>query len=224
MFNLKRVLITGGSRGIGLSTANKFKEQGYDVVVPKRDALDLSNPDSVHEYITKHKNEHFDVIINNAGCNDINMIENITDEEIDSMFHVNLISPIILLRSFVGEMKKHQYGRIVNIGSIWASVSKPGRCVYSATKNGIQGVTNTLALELAPYNILVNTVCPGFTLTELTRKNNTQDEINAISQNIPLQRMANPREIAEVIYFLGSECNTYITGQKIMVDGGYTCQ
>ena len=119
-------------------------------------------------------------------------------------------------------MKTQRYGRIVNIGSIWASVSKGGRCVYSATKNGIHGVTNTLAVELAPYNILVNTVCPGFTLTELTRKNNTPEHVEEISRDIPMGRMAEPEEIAEIIYFMASESNTYLTGQKIVVDGGFT--
>ena len=109
----------------------------------------------------------------------------------------------------------------MNIGSIWATVSKSGRCVYSATKNGIHGVTNTLAVELAPYNILVNTVCPGFTLTELTYKNNTEEQIAEISKDIPIGRMAEPKEMAEVVYFLGSENNTYLTGQKITVDGGF---
>ena len=118
-------------------------------------------------------------------------------------------------------MKMNRFGRIINIGSIWAVVSKEGRCVYSATKNGIHGVTNTLAVELAPYNILVNTVCPGFTLTELTKKNNTEEQIKNIVKDIPLGRMAEPEEIAEVVYFLGTEKNTYLTGQKITVDGGF---
>ena len=91
----------------------------------------------------------------------------------------------------------------------------------SATKNGIHGVTNTLAVELAKYNILVNTVCPGFTLTELTKKNNTAEEIKKISDEIPMGRMAEPKEIAQVVYFLCSDDNTYLTGQKITVDGGY---
>ena len=141
---------------------------------------------------------------------------------VDSMMQINLMSPIRILRGFAANMKKQKYGRIVNIGSVWAVVSKPGRCIYSATKNGIHGVTNTLAVELAPDNILVNTVCPGFTLTELTYKNNTPEQIESISADIPMQRMAQPNEIAELIYFLGSEANTYITGQKITIDGGYT--
>ena len=219
---MRKVLITGGSRGIGKAVAARFKEAGYEVVCPTRQEMDLSSPESVEKYIEANKDTVFDVIVNNAGINDINGIEDITDSEIDSMMQVNLISPIRLLRGFAANMKKQKYGRIVNIGSVWAVVSKPGRCIYSATKNGIHGVTNTLAVELAPDNILVNTVCPGFTLTELTYKNNTPEQIESISADIPMQRMAQPSEIAELIYFLGSEANTYITGQKITIDGGYT--
>lgn len=217
-----KALITGGSRGIGKAIAQKFQENGYEICIPSREELELSSDESVSHFVSDHRDMTFDVIINNAGINEINKIENITDNELKAMMNINLISPIKLLRGFVENMKKQNYGRIVNIASIWAVVSKEGRCVYSATKNGIHGVTNTLAVELAPYNILVNTVCPGFTLTELTKKNNTQAEIADISRDIPMGRMADPKEIAEVVYFLCGENNTYLTGQKISVDGGFT--
>lgn len=219
---MRKVFLTGGARGIGKAIADKFIECNYEVVAPTRAELDLSNEISINNYIKAHKDIYYDVIINNAGCNDINEITEVTDAEINNMIAVNLVAPIKLLRGFVGAMKEKKYGRIVNIGSIWATVSKGGRCVYSATKNGIHGVTNTLAIELAPYNILVNTVCPGFTLTELTYKNNTPEQIAEISKDIPLGRMAEPKEMAEVVYFLCSESNTYLTGQKIMVDGGFS--
>lgn len=219
---MRRVLITGGSRGIGKAIAEKFQKEGYKVITPSRQELDLSDQVSIEEYVISQKGQApFDVIINNAGCNDIHLVEDITDEELSEMMNVNLIAPIRLIRGLVAPMKERRYGRIVNIASIWAVVSKPGRCVYSATKNGIHGVTNTLAVELAQYNILVNTVCPGFTLTELTRKNNTEEEIAQISADIPMGRMAKPEEIARVVYFLASEENTYMTGQKIAVDGGF---
>lgn len=221
---MRTAFITGGSRGIGKAIVQKFEENGYKVVAPTRQELDLTSSESIASYIEAHKMECFDVVVNNAGCNDIHEIDSITDEEIENMMSVNLIAPIKLLRGLTGNMKKAGYGRIVNIGSIWAVVSKPGRCVYSATKNGIHGVTNTLAVELAPYNILVNTVCPGFTLTELTRKNNTAEEIEEISRSIPMRRMAEPEEMAEIVYFLCSEKNTYMTGQKITVDGGFAEQ
>lgn len=219
---MRRVLITGGSRGIGKAIAEKFESNNYIVICPSRQILDLSNEKCIEKFIMDNCNLHFDVIINNAGQNDINYLENITDEEINSMINVNLIAPIKLCRGFIKSMKDSQYGRIVNIGSIWGAVSKEGRTVYSATKYGIHGITNTLAIELASYNILVNTVCPGYTLTELTKKNNSQNELDQIAQEIPIKRLAKPSEVAEVVFFLGHETNTYITGQKIMVDGGYT--
>ncbi len=219
---MRKALITGGSRGIGKAICDKFNQEGYQVFSPSRVEMDLNNPESVEKYIKKYENIYFDVVVNNAGINEIHDITDITDDELVSMINVNLASPIRLLRGFTGNMKEQKYGRIVNIGSIWATVSKQGRCVYSATKNGIHGVTNTLAVELAPYNILVNTVCPGFTLTELTYKNNTREQINELCKDIPLGRMAQPEEMAEVVYFLCSEKNTYLTGQKITVDGGFT--
>lgn len=199
------VLITGASRGIGKAIKERYVNSGYIVIAPTRKELDLSDEKSLNKFIENNKDIKLDIIINNAGINEINFIENITDDEIDKMITVNLIAPMKLIRNFVPKMKMNRFGRIINIGSIWAVVSKEGRCVYSATKNGIHGVTNTLAVELAPYNILVNTVCPGFTLTELTKKNNTEEQIKNIVKDIPLGRMAEPEEIAEVVYFLGTE-------------------
>ena len=188
--------------------------------------MDLSDPQSVTAYCDSliSKGVHISGIVNNAGINEINEIDKVPYEEMRAMLQVDLESPILILNKLVPLMKEQGYGRIVNIGSIWAVVSKPGRAMYSAAKNGIHGITNALALELGPHGILVNTVCPGFTLTELTRKNNTEEEIASISAGIPVRRMAEPDEIAKLIYFLGSDENTYITGQKIAIDGGYSAQ
>lgn len=219
----KRVaLVTGGSRGIGKAVCEKFEAMGYDVVAPTRAELDLSSSVSVERFLELHEKDVYDVIVNNAGINDINDIENVTDDEIERAMSINLVTPLKLLRKFVPAMKERRYGRIVNIGSIWGIVSKRGRVVYSMTKHGIHGITKTLAVELAEYNILVNTVCPGFTLTELTYKNNTAEQIKRIEQDIPIGRMAQPDEIADAIAYLADERNTYLTGQLIAVDGGFT--
>lgn len=218
----RKAFITGGSRGIGKKIAEQLEKEGYEVYAPTRKELDLSDISSVERFVSEHATDIYDVIVNNAGINDINDIENVTDDEIERAMQINLISPMKLLRAFVPGMKSRKYGRVVNIGSIWGIVSKRGRVVYSTTKHGIHGLTKTLAVELAEYNILVNTVCPGFTLTELTRKNNTLEQIEAISQEIPMKRMAEPEEIADAVCYLVSERNTYLTGQLIAVDGGYT--
>ena len=219
-----RALITGASRGIGKAIAEIYDQMGYELEIPNRQELDLSDIDSVKDYTTKHQNIQLDSLVNNAGINIITNLSDAEDDSITKMMYVDLICPLYLIKGTISRLEKSSVGRIVNIGSIWANVSKPGRSLYSVAKNGIHGLTNALALELADKGILVNTVCPGFTKTELTQKNNSQEDIYKIERMIPLKRMAEPEEIAKVVYYLGSPGNTYITGQKIMVDGGYCSQ
>jgi 3-oxoacyl-[acyl-carrier protein] reductase len=119
-------------------------------------------------------------------------------------------------------MKKQQYGRIVNVASIWSVITRPKRTIYTVSKNALIGLTKTMAIELAPYGITVNAISPGFTLTELTENTNTKEEIDKLSDQVPARRFANPEEIAEVILFLSSKENSYMTGQNIVVDGGFT--
>jgi len=219
---MRKALITGASRGIGAAVAKQLRLEGYDVYSPTHAELDLSKVDSIMSFCKKHENITFDVLINNAGINDINYVDDITEDELVNMTEINLLAPIRLIRGVVPNMKRQKYGRIVNIGSIWGLAGKPGRTVYAVTKHGIHGLTQTLAVELAPYNILVNTVCPGFTLTELTKKNNTPEQIKDIASFIPMGRMAEPEEQAKAVCFLAGINNTYITGQQLAVDGGYT--
>ena len=219
-----RALITGGSRGIGKAAAKLFADRGYEVILPTRQELDLLDGNSVDRFVERISLESIDTVVNNAGINEIDLLENVSDAQLEQMLMTDLISPIRLLRGLIPQLRKSPAGRIVNIGSVWAVVSKQGRSIYSAAKNGLHGITNALAIELSEAGILVNTVCPGFTRTELTRKNNTPEQIAQLSCQIPLGRMAEPEEIAKLIYFLGSVENTYITGQKIVIDGGYTIQ
>ncbi len=218
------VLVTGGSRGIGHEIVKVYEEFGYRVCAPTHQELDLSNPKSVEGFIKKGRTRKFCIIINNAGINHINPVENMTDDDIENMMNVHLISPLRLIRGFVPVMKENHFGRIVNIGSIWGVISKPGRTGYSITKHGIHGITKTLALELGKDGILVNTVAPGQTMTELTKKNNSPEAIKQMGKEIPLGRLADPCEIAKVVFFLGNENNTYITGQQLVVDGGLSIQ
>ncbi|MGB5217149.1 MAG: SDR family oxidoreductase [Smithella sp.] len=218
---MKTLFITGGSKGIGAAIANQFKNKGYKVIMPSRQEMNLLSPESIAEYFKKN-NMVVDCLVNNAGINPLAEIQKIKDSDLIDTIHVNLIAPLLITRALVGGMKKKGRGRIINIGSIWGIVSKEKRSVYSMTKNGIHGLTNALAVELGKHNILVNTVCPGYTNTELTKKNVPVREARKIFRDIPLGRFAEPKEIATLVYFLGSEKNTYITGQKFIIDGGFT--
>ena len=119
-------------------------------------------------------------------------------------------------------MIANKYGRIVNIASIFGVISKEKRAVYSATKFGIHGLTVGCSNDLAKYNVLVNTVSPGFVLTDLTRKNLSVSEMEELSNQIPIKRLAEPADISNVVIFLMSNLNQYLTGQNIIVDGGFT--
>ena len=219
-----RALVTGGSRGIGRAVCEKLRGMGFEVFAPSRAELDLGSNRSVLSFCKKYAGETFDIIINNAGINPLAEIDEVSPDVLDEIMTVNLKSPILLLKGFVPQMKVQKYGRIVNISSIWGLVSKAGRVQYSATKYGINGVTNTLAVELGGYNILVNSVCPGFTATEMTAQNVPPALEAELCRDIPLGRFAKPEEIAGFIAYLASPENTYITGQIIAVDGGFTAR
>ena len=164
----------------------------------------------------------FDILINNAGVNYINYIGKMDYEQYEEMISVNLTAPFLLINGFIAGMAERKFGRIVNISSIWSVMSKPGRSIYSATKSGLNGLTISLAIEYAKDGILVNSVSPGYVMTDLTKNNNTLEQIDAIEKAIPIGRMATVDEISSLVYYLASPDNTYITGQNVIVDGGYT--
>ncbi|MFZ4411530.1 MAG: SDR family NAD(P)-dependent oxidoreductase [Bacteroidales bacterium] len=219
----KTALITGASKGIGKAIANTFKKNGIQCILPSHDEMNLSDPSSIRDYIASLKVK-IDIIVNNAGINIIAEHEFIDNKLFDEMLQVNLKAPLQIVQGLSSQMKQNYYGRIVNISSIWSQISKEGRLAYSSSKAGINGMTRALALELAPYNVLVNAVAPGYVNTDLTKQNNSIEQITSIAANIPMLRMAEPEEIAELVYFLCSDKNTYITGQVIIADGGYICK
>lgn len=218
----KVALITGASRGIGYAVAQKFRQGGYEVLAPARSEMDLLDTQSIAAYCSRL--EQVDVLVNNAGINTLATIDRLEDDVLEPMLQVNLKAPLQIVRALGDRLGGADGGRVVNLSSVWAFVSKEGRCGYTAAKSAIRGITQTLALELAPRQILVNAVAPGFVNTELTRQNNSPQQIAALAEAVPLGRLAEPEEIAGLVWFLGSDENTYITGQTFLIDGGYTCR
>jgi NAD(P)-dependent dehydrogenase (short-subunit alcohol dehydrogenase family) len=218
----RAALVTGGSRGIGRAIVERLRARGIDVHAPTRDQLDLADPDSVRRWCGGAPNLTIDILINNAGINELRGITHLDDEAWAAMEQVNLRAPLALMRAYLPGMQTRGWGRVVNIASIWAHAARERRGGYAATKAAIIAATQVAALECAPHGVLVNAISPGFTATELTRKNNSPTELEAICAKIPLGRLAEPTEIANAVAWLASADNSYITGQAILVDGGYT--
>lgn len=219
----KTVVLTGGSRGIGAAIRQELIQQGYCVVAPSRAELDLSSNESLKDYLDRHTSMEVDILVNNAAVNTPQTIEEATASAWDLTCQTNLRAAFELIKSFAPPMAQRGFGRILNISSVLAVVTKPGRAVYSMTKAGLDALTRTAALEFGSRGVLVNSLAPGYVDTGLTRANNTPEDIARILKTIPLGRMAQAAELAKVAAFLVSEENTYITGQTIVADGGFTC-
>ncbi len=239
-FSDKTVLVTGATRGIGRQIAEDLLEMGARLILTgtkqqEIDSLnarsddrqryiraDFSQRDSLEAFLEElARYDRIDVCVNNAGINRVDSIDRIRDQDWDDVVEVNLRAPTMITRTVSRIMKKNRYGRIVNISSVWGHISWTSRTVYASTKFGIRGLTVASSNDLARFNILVNAVSPGFTLTELVKENFSAEELKAIESRIPLGRFATPGEISKVVLFLASSLNTYITGQSIIVDGGY---
>jgi 3-oxoacyl-[acyl-carrier protein] reductase len=218
----RTALVTGGSRGIGKAIAEAFRAEGANVLAPSRAELDLASDASIDAWLAGHKAQ-VEILVNDAGINPLGSAEDYADADLDAVLQVNLKAPMRLLRGLLPGMRERGYGRVVNISSVWSLVSKPRRFAYSSVKAAVNGMTRAAAVECARYGVLVNAIAPGYVNTELTRKNNSETEIKAIAEGIPARRLAEPAEIAAVAAFLASSRNSYITGQTIVADGGYTC-
>ncbi|XVJ50988.1 MAG: SDR family oxidoreductase [Vampirovibrio sp.] len=215
-------LVTGASRGIGLAIKIMFEAKGIKVLAPTRAELDLQQSESIGTYVASLSSP-VDILVNNAGINELTGLAEVNPAMTERMLQVNLLSQLQLLQALTPTMKANRYGRIVNMASIWCEFSKERRLLYSMTKAGVKGLTTASAVELAPYNVLVNAVAPGFVATEMTMQNNSPEQLAQLAAGLPIRRLAEPREIAEVVYFLASEQNTFITGQTLFVDGGFSC-
>lgn len=218
---MRKALITGASRGIGKAIKELFEQKGIFVYSPKRSEMNLSSNDDIKKYVSTL--DYVDILINCAGINDLASIDEMNESKLNEMIQVNLVSQAMLIKYVSEKMKCNKYGRIVNFASIWCDFSKERRIMYSMAKAGVKGLTTAAAVELSKYNILVNAVAPGFVNTEMTSQNNTPEQIEALAQALPIKRLAQPSEIAEFVYFLASEKNSFITGQTIFIDGGFSC-
>ena len=214
------ILLTGGSRGIGKAIKNIFSASGHIVINPTRQELDLCDIKQVEKYIKTLPD--VDIIINNAGVNNLEDIELESYDNISKIFNINYLAPFFICKHFLPKMKSKNYGRIINIGSIWIDFAKEKRSSYSASKNALHSLTKSITAEYSSYNILCNTISPGYILTDLTLKNNSKEDLENITKQIPLNRLGSVDEIADLVYFLTIK-NTYINGQNIRIDGGYSC-
>ncbi len=237
-FKNKIVLVTGGSKGIGKSICKDFFNSGANVYFTSRSKsevlrkknnflksiqVDFNDKESYSNFVEKINSiKKIDILINNAGMNKIDSIQNIKDKDWENILNLNLSIPFKLSRLISKKMIKNKYGRIVNIGSIFSLISKEKRASYSSSKFGLIGLTKSSAHDLANRGILVNAVSPGFVKTSLTKKILSTNEIKKLSLTIPMKRMASSNEITSCVLFLSSSANTYITGQNILIDGGFS--
>lgn len=241
----KTIFITGGSRGIGKEIALKFAENGYNIVTnyvsDKTDVeglkkefeekgvksliikADVTNLDEIESLVKKaiEEFESIDVLVNNAGITKDNLLMRMSEEEFSKVIDVNLKGTYIVTKIVSKYMMKKRQGSIINLSSVVGVVGNAGQCNYSASKAGIIGFTKSIAKELASRNIRANAVAPGFIETDMTAVLGENVKENIYNQ-IPLKRMGKAKEVANLVYFLGTEESSYITGQVISVDGGMT--
>jgi 3-oxoacyl-[acyl-carrier protein] reductase len=230
-----RVLVTGATRGIGQAIAQHFHHQGHKVYgtgtsvmeVPPRYltayyAADFTDRDQIEALSHSLTDLDIEILINNAGINRIKNFLDITPEDWEDQHMVNVYAPYRLSQAVIPSMQNRQWGRIVNMASVWSRISKTGRAAYSANKFALDGMTKAMAAEFGKDGILINCVSPGFIDTELTRVNLGADGIKKMLERVPLNLMGNKFDVAELVLWLASTENKYMTGQNLVIDGGFT--
>ena len=240
-FEGRRALVTGASRGIGEAVAMRLAEEGATVIAAARTAadlervvgrireaggqasslaLDLSDSASVEAAVKAALADGpVDVLVNNAGVTDDNLLLRMSKESWDRVLSTNLTGVFLLTQALVRSMIKKRYGRIVNVTSVVGMMGNAGQANYAASKAGLIGFTKSVARELASRNVTCNAVAPGFIATSMTEKM-TDDAKTALSSQIPLGRLGAPADVAAAVAYLASEDAAYVTGHVLNVSGG----
>lgn len=235
----KIAVVTGGTKGIGRAISEKLLKLNCTVYITGTgnrpnwcdnyercfyDKVDFSIENDIINFTTKlTKLNKIDILINNAGILVMHDISEINMSDWERVFTVNLTAPMLLIKTVTPIMKRDKYGKILNISSTAGIISKPGQSSYSSSKSGLIGLTRSSALDLASYGIIVNALCPGTTKTNMVDELSIEQK-NTILKNIPIGRFADVDEISNYALFLCSEMNSYMTGQTLIVDGGFTAK
>jgi NAD(P)-dependent dehydrogenase (short-subunit alcohol dehydrogenase family) len=244
----KVALVTGGSRGLGKAMAHGLAEAGAEVAIASRNEAELSG--ALVEILdgTGQKGRYFvcdlsrrvqaqslaesvldefgrvDILINNAGINIPQPIDEVTDSDWDLSMDVNLNSAMALTRALTPQMKQRGWGRVIYISSIMGLASKAGRNSYSATKSALIGLTKANALDLAEFGITVNCIAPGPFLTDLPASVLNEDQQKFAAGRTAMERWGRPEELVGPALLLASDAGSYMTGSVILVDGGLMCK
>ena len=234
MLDGRLAVVTGGTRGIGRAVAERLRDDGARVLVTGTKAegpvpegcdyriADFGDESATEAFAVFLRERRPLILVNNAGVTNPQPFGDIEAEEFRRVHRINLVAPLVLSRAVLPGMRAARWGRIVNVGSMWGVVSKPGRATYSASKFGLAGMTAALAAEVAAEGILANCVAPGFVETDLIASVASEEERAALAAQVPVGRLARPAEIAAFIAWLCGPENSYISGQQLVIDGGYT--
>lgn len=227
-------MVTGGSRGIGRAIVSRLQADGAlvyttgaapraeEVAGPYYRAVDFADRTATERFADEMGDWGIDILVNNAGINTNNPFAKIQADDFDRIHEVNLRAVFRLCQAVLPGMRQQKWGRIINIASIFSVVSMEFRAAYSASKFGLDGLTTGLAAEVASDGILANCVSPGFIDTDLTRKNLGEDGIRELVARVPIRRLGKPSEVAALVAWLAGPENTFISGQNIVIDGGFT--